>query len=162
MEVVVSFSRNQIQRLLNHADIEKIIKTYIPLKQRPKNPNEYKTLCPFHNEKSPSFTVTTKKQFYHCFGCGTHGNAIRFVMEYQGLNYVNAIKKVAEISRFKLPSGTNPSRKKISDRKKRREKLHREWLKEYRAKYGIKIVDKKIAKKSETVSEFVIDDDIPW
>lgn len=152
------FSRNQIQRLLNNTNIEEVIKTFIALKQRPKNPNEYLTLCPFHTEKSPSFTVTTRKQFYHCFGCGAHGNAIRFVMEHQGLGYVNAIKIVAGIGKFKLPSGTNPSKKKISDRKKRRQKLHSAWLKEYRIRYDIKNVNaKKVVK-----SEIVIDDDIPF
>jgi len=57
---------------------------------------EYKACCPFHNEKTPSFTINDEKGFYHCFGCGAHGSAIGFVMEYQGLNFVEAVKNLAE------------------------------------------------------------------
>ena len=55
----------------------------------------YAACCPFHNEKSPSFTVSPSKQFYHCFGCGAHGTAIGFLMEYQGLPFVDTIKELA-------------------------------------------------------------------
>lgn len=118
------FSKYCIRRMLNSVDIEEIIGTFIKLKQRPNTHHEYLAKCPFHNERSPSFTVTAKKQFYHCFGCGAHGNAIAFVMEYQGLDYVDAVKRVAEIGKFELPTGTNPSKKKISDRKKHRQKCY--------------------------------------
>lgn len=130
----MSFSKDCIRKLLNSIDIEQIIGTFIKLKQKPQAQHEYLAKCPFHNERSPSFTVTTKKQFYHCFGCGAHGNAISFVMEHQGIDYVNAVKKVAEIGKFKLPTGTNPSKKKISDRRKHKKKLHLEEMKKWRSK----------------------------
>jgi hypothetical protein len=70
-----------IQDLLARVDIVDLVDGYVPLKKAGAN---YAACCPFHNEKSPSFTVSPTKQFYHCFGCGAHGTAISFVMEYQG------------------------------------------------------------------------------
>ena len=68
-----------IQELLDRIDIVDLIDSRVPLKKAGTN---YKACCPFHGEKTPSFTVSQDKQFYHCFGCGVHGNAIGFVMEY--------------------------------------------------------------------------------
>ena len=59
----------------------------------------YSACCPFHSEKTPSFTVSQTKQFYHCFGCGAHGTAIGFLMEYQGMGFVDAVKDLAETRR---------------------------------------------------------------
>ena len=73
-----------IQDLLNRVDIVDVIERYVPLKKAGAN---FVACCPFHNEKSPSFTVSQSKQFYHCFGCGAHGNAIGFVMEHSGWVY---------------------------------------------------------------------------
>ena len=70
-----------IQTLLARVDIVAVIDGYVPLKKAGAN---YAACCPFHNEKSPSFTVSPTKQFYHCFGCGAHGTAIGFLMEYSG------------------------------------------------------------------------------
>ncbi len=81
-----------IQELLDRVDIVDLVDSFVPLK---KNGANYAACCPFHNEKSPSFTVSPTKQFYHCFGCGAHGTAISFVMEYQGLGFVDAIKDLA-------------------------------------------------------------------
>ena len=81
-----------IQDLLARVDIVDLIDTYVPLKKAGAN---YAACCPFHNEKSPSFTVSPSKQFYHCFGCGAHGTAIGFLMEYQGLGFVDTIKELA-------------------------------------------------------------------
>lgn len=81
-----------IQDLLNRVDIVDVIERYVPLKRAGAN---YKACCPFHSEKTPSFTVSQTKQFYHCFGCGAHGSAIGFLMEYRGLGYVDAIKDLA-------------------------------------------------------------------
>jgi len=72
----------------------------VPLKKGGAN---YSACCPFHSEKTPSFTVSPAKQFYHCFGCGVHGNAISFLMEYQGLGYVEAVKDLAESVGMKMP-----------------------------------------------------------
>ncbi|HUL93856.1 MAG TPA: DNA primase [Burkholderiales bacterium] len=88
------------QELLHRVDIVGVIERYVPLK---KGGSNYLACCPFHSEKTPSFTVSPTKQFYHCFGCGVHGNAISFLMEYQGLGYVEAIKDLAESVGMKLP-----------------------------------------------------------
>ncbi|MDD5179798.1 MAG: DNA primase [Gallionellaceae bacterium] len=84
--------KNFIQDLLNRLDIVDVVERYVPLKKAGAN---YVACCPFHNEKSPSFTVSQGKQFYHCFGCGAHGTAIGFVMEHGGLGYVDAIEELA-------------------------------------------------------------------
>ncbi len=86
--------------LLNRIDIVDLIERYVPLKKGGAN---YSACCPFHSEKSPSFTVSPSKQFYHCFGCGAHGNAISFLMEYQGLGYVDAVKDLAAQAGLKMP-----------------------------------------------------------
>jgi len=82
-----------IQDLLNRVDIVDIVGRYVQLKKGGAN---YMGLCPFHNEKSPSFTVSPTKQFYHCFGCGAHGTAIGFLIEYSGLGFVEAVKDLAQ------------------------------------------------------------------
>ncbi|WP_234087231.1 DNA primase [Azonexus sp. R2A-61] len=81
-----------IQDLLARVDIVDLVDSYVPLKKAGAN---YAACCPFHNEKTPSFTVSPSKQFYHCFGCGAHGTAIGFVMEYQGIGFVDAVKELA-------------------------------------------------------------------
>jgi DNA primase len=88
------------QELLHRVDIVDVIERYVPLKKGGAN---YQACCPFHTEKTPSFTVSPTKQFYHCFGCGAHGNAISFLMEYQGLGYVDAVKDLAESAGMKMP-----------------------------------------------------------
>ncbi|MDR2451521.1 MAG: DNA primase [Candidatus Accumulibacter sp.] len=87
-----------IEDLLRRTDIVELIDTYVHLKKAGAN---YAACCPFHNEKTPSFTVSPDKQFYHCFGCGAHGTAIGFLMEYSGLGYVEAIRELA--ARLGLP-----------------------------------------------------------
>jgi len=82
-----------IQELLNRVDIVDVVDKSVPLKKAGAN---YSACCPFHNEKSPSFTVSPTKQFYHCFGCGAHGTAISFLMEYNGLSFVEAIHELAK------------------------------------------------------------------
>jgi DNA primase len=82
-----------IQDLLNRVDIVDVVGRYVPLKKGGAN---FMGLCPFHNEKSPSFTVSPTKQFYHCFGCGAHGTAIGFLIEYSGLGFVEAVKDLAQ------------------------------------------------------------------
>ena len=84
--------KNFIQDLLNRLDIVDVIERYVPLKKAGAN---YVACCPFHNEKSPSFTVSQSKQFYHCFGCGAHGTSIGFVMEHAGLSFVDAVEDLA-------------------------------------------------------------------
>lgn len=89
-----------IQDLLTRVDIVDVVGKFVQLKKGGAN---YMGLCPFHNEKSPSFTVSPTKQFYHCFGCGAHGSAIGFLMEYSGLNYVDAIRDLAQSNGLTVP-----------------------------------------------------------
>ena len=89
-----------IQELLNRVDIVDVVDKSVPLKKAGAN---YSACCPFHNEKSPSFTVSPTKQFYHCFGCGAHGTALGFLMEYQGLSFVEAIHELAKMVGLQVP-----------------------------------------------------------
>lgn len=89
-----------IQDLLARVDIVDVVGKYVQLKKGGAN---LMGLCPFHNEKSPSFTVSPTKQFYHCFGCGAHGTSIGFLMEYSGLSYVDAIKDLAQSHGMVVP-----------------------------------------------------------
>ncbi len=95
-----------IQDLLARVDIVDLVDGYVPLKKAGAN---YAACCPFHNEKSPSFTVSPTKQFYHCFGCGAHGTAIGFVMEYQGVGFVDAIKDLASRAGMQVPEAEGGS-----------------------------------------------------
>ncbi len=81
-----------LQELLARADVVEIVGRHVQLKKTGAN---YSGLCPFHAEKSPSFTVSPTKQFFHCFGCGKHGNAIGFLMEHTGMGFVEAVKDLA-------------------------------------------------------------------
>ncbi|MDB5864533.1 MAG: primase [Betaproteobacteria bacterium] len=89
-----------IQDLLHRVDIVDVVDRYVKLKKAGAN---FVACCPFHSEKSPSFTVSATKQFYHCFGCGAHGTAVGFMMEYSGLGYVDAIKDLAQSVGMKVP-----------------------------------------------------------
>lgn len=89
-----------IDDLLARTDIVELIDSRVRLKKAGKN---YQACCPFHNEKSPSFTVSQEKQFYHCFGCGAHGNAIGFIMEYDGLEFPDAIEELANLQGMQVP-----------------------------------------------------------
>ncbi|HEX5362714.1 MAG TPA: DNA primase [Gallionella sp.] len=89
-----------IQDLLNRLDIVDVVERHVPLKKAGAN---YVACCPFHNEKSPSFTVSQSKQFYHCFGCGAHGTAIGFVMEHVGLGFVEAVEELAQNAGMEVP-----------------------------------------------------------
>ena len=89
-----------IQDLLHRVDIVDLIDAHVPLKKAGAN---YAACCPFHNEKSPSFTVSPTKQFYHCFGCGAHGTAIGFMREYAGLGFVDAVKDLASRAGMQVP-----------------------------------------------------------
>lgn len=89
-----------IQDLLARVDIVDVVGRYVQLKKGGQN---YLGLCPFHAEKSPSFTVSPSKQFFHCFGCGAHGSAIGFVMEHRGQGYVDAIRDLAQGAGMQVP-----------------------------------------------------------
>ena len=89
-----------IDDLLARTDIVTLIEERVPLR---KAGREYTACCPFHNEKTPSFTVSPDKQFYHCFGCGAHGSAISFLMEYDRLEFVDAIEELAQRAGMQVP-----------------------------------------------------------
>ena len=98
-----------IQELLSRVDIADIVGERVQLKKTGQN---YMACCPFHNEKTPSFSVSPSKQFYHCFGCGVHGSAISFLMEYDRLDFVEAVKQLAARAGIEVPregAGTTPS-----------------------------------------------------
>ncbi|MCP5143566.1 MAG: DNA primase [Gammaproteobacteria bacterium] len=93
-----------IDGLLGRVDIVDVVHRFVQLRQAGAN---YKGLCPFHEEKSPSFTVSQDKQFYHCFGCGAHGSAINFLMEFSGLGFVEAVEELAGIAGVEVPRESN-------------------------------------------------------
>ena len=90
-----------IHELLNRIDVVDVIDKRVTLKKAGAN---YLACCPFHQEKTPSFTVSPSKQFYHCFGCGEHGSAISFLIEYDGLTFVDAITELANSIGLKVPN----------------------------------------------------------
>jgi len=92
-----------IDEVLNRTDIVEVIDTRVPLK---KAGREFKACCPFHTEKTPSFTVSQVKQFYHCFGCGEHGTAITFLMDYEHMEFVEAIEELARRAGLEVPRET--------------------------------------------------------
>ncbi len=97
-----------INDLLARTDIVDLIDARVKLKKQGKN---YHACCPFHNEKTPSFTVNGEKQFYHCFGCGAHGNAIDFLMNYDKLEFVETVEELAAMHNLDVPyeAGSGPS-----------------------------------------------------
>jgi DNA primase len=97
-----------IEELLARCDVVDVIERRVPLKRVG---HEYQACCPFHNEKTPSFTVSPKKQFYHCFGCGAHGSAIGFLMQYEGLEFLDAVEELARSAGLQVPkTGTQQPR----------------------------------------------------
>lgn len=95
-----------IDELIGRTDIVDLIGTRIQLK---KVGREYKACCPFHDEKTPSFTVSQAKQFYHCFGCNAHGTALGFIMEYDRLEFVEAVETLAASMGMEVPHESGPS-----------------------------------------------------
>jgi DNA primase len=89
-----------IQELLARVDIVDVVERYVTLRKAGAN---YSACCPFHSEKTPSFTVSPSKQFYHCFGCGAHGSAIGFVMQYSGVGFVEAVEDLAHGAGMQVP-----------------------------------------------------------
>jgi DNA primase len=96
----VSIPQTFIQELLNRVDVVDVVGRYVQLKKGGAN---LMGLCPFHGEKSPSFSVSPTKQFYHCFGCGANGNAIGFLMEHAGMSFIEAVKDLAQQTGLQVP-----------------------------------------------------------
>jgi len=91
-----------LDHLLSRIDLVELIDSRMPLRRAGR---EYSACCPFHTEKTPSFTVSPSKQFYHCFGCGAHGTAIGFLMEYERLEFLDAIEELARLAGLEVPRG---------------------------------------------------------
>ena len=95
-----SIPRSFIDQLLDRTDLVALINARVPLK---KAGSQYKACCPFHDEKTPSFNVNAQKQFYHCFGCGASGDAIRFLQDYDGLSFIEAVEALAQLNGMTVP-----------------------------------------------------------
>ena len=95
----------KIEEIRNAADIVDIISGHVHLRKRGKN---FVGLCPFHQEKTPSFTVSEDKQIYHCFGCGAGGNAFKFLMEFKNISFVEAVEEIAEHLGIKIDYDSSP------------------------------------------------------
>jgi len=89
-----------LSELLARVDVVEVVGKYVQLKKGGAN---YMGLCPFHGEKSPSFSVSPTKQFYHCFGCGKNGNAIGFLMDHTGMSFIEAVKDLAQQIGMQVP-----------------------------------------------------------
>ncbi|TDQ59621.1 DNA primase [Mesocricetibacter intestinalis] len=112
--------RSFINDILAKADIVDIVNSRVKLKKA--GTNNYQACCPFHHEKTPSFTVSKNKQFYHCFGCGAHGNAITFLMEYDKLDFPEAVEELAGFLGLEVPreqSSREGDKPRLSYRSKR-------------------------------------------
>ena len=94
------YPEGAVEEVRMRSDIVDVISGYVKLQKKGSN---YFGLCPFHNEKSPSFSVSPQKQMYYCFGCGAGGNAITFVMEYESLPFPEALKLLADRAGVNLP-----------------------------------------------------------
>ncbi len=108
-----------IQELIARADVVDVVGRYVQLKKGGAN---YMGLCPFHGEKSPSFSVSPSKQFFHCFGCGKNGNAIGFLMEHSGMNFVEAVKDLAQSYGMQVPEDdTDPQERQRAAQQRQRQ-----------------------------------------
>ncbi|MBB3184283.1 DNA primase [Halomonas fontilapidosi] len=106
-----------IDDLLARVDVVEVVGERVKLKKAGRN---HSGLCPFHQEKSPSFTVSADKQFYHCFGCGAHGNALRFLMEYENLRFPEAVEQLAARLGMEVPrEGADDPRAQARERKRK-------------------------------------------
>lgn len=101
---MASIPNEFIEDLLDRIDICDVVGARVSLKKAGK---DHAGLCPFHAENTPSFTVSQPKQFYHCFGCGKNGSAIGFIMEYEGLDFVDAVKDLAQLAGMEVPAQAN-------------------------------------------------------
>ena len=104
-----------IQELLNRVDVVEVVDRKVQLKKAGAN---FVACCPFHKEKTPSFSVSPSKQFYHCFGCGAHGSAISFLIEYDGMTFVEAVNELANTVGLKVPNEQNVGTKEVKNNQK--------------------------------------------
>ena len=95
-----SIPKDFIDRLVEDSDIVSVINHYVSLS---KKGNNYTCCCPFHEEKTPSFVVSPQKAIFHCFGCGAGGNVLTFIKDHEGLSFVEAVEKLAELNNVTVP-----------------------------------------------------------
>lgn len=122
-----------IEELLARNDIVDLIDSYIPLR---KSGKDYVACCPFHSEKTPSFTVSQDKQFYHCFGCHAHGTAIGFLMEHERLDFIEAIHELAARAGMQVPvnaagQAQQPDNRELYELLQKAERFYRQQLKSH-------------------------------
>ena len=110
------YSSDVINEILSENDIVDYVSQYVRLK---KSGRDYSGLCPFHKEKSPSFHVSGEKQLFHCFGCGVSGNLIQFVMKSEGLDFVEALKLLADRAGVVLPEDNDKADYALHEKKKK-------------------------------------------
>ncbi len=144
-----------IDELVARADIIEIIGSRVPLK---KGGKEYKACCPFHDEKSPSFTVVPDKQFYHCFGCGAHGTALGFLMEYDHLGFVEAVEELAARVGLEVPreQDANARPKPADDLFVLLEKVQEFYRRQFRADERVQGYAQRRGLSEETIARFGI------
>ena len=122
-----------VQELLARVDVVDVVGRYVQLRKGGAN---LLGLCPFHNEKSPSFTVSPTKQFYHCFGCGAHGSAISFLMEHTGASFPEAVRSLAATAGMVVPEeNRSPTQRAASQRRKEEVSRHQQILDAAHAHY---------------------------
>lgn len=115
------YSSELIRQISEANDIVDIVSKYVPLKQKGRI---YSACCPFHSEKTPSFTVNREKQLYHCFGCGAGGDLYKFLMEKENISFVDAVKMLAEKAGIELPSEDNYNSKFEKEQSEKRNELY--------------------------------------
>ena len=124
-----------IQELLTRVDIVEVVGRAVKLKKAGAN---YQGLCPFHNEKTPSFSVSPTKQFYHCFGCGAHGSAISFLMEHFGLGFVEAVHELAQGAGLTVPEDNSREGREAAQKASQQVALS-QWLDKAAAYYRLRL-----------------------
>ena len=150
-----SIPRDFIDRLVSDSDIVSVLGAYLDLQ---KKGNNYVCRCPFHEEKTGSFTVSPQKSIYHCFGCGKGGNVLTFIQEYEGLNFVEAVEKLAEINNVTVPRESRPNTEDYSNIYQLNQVLADSYLSALKDKKNKTVVDylKERGITGETAKKFLI------
>ena len=150
-----SIPRDFIDRLVSDSDIVSVLGAYLDLQ---KKGNNYVCRCPFHEEKTGSFTVSPQKSIYHCFGCGKGGNVLTFIQEYEGLNFVEAVEKLAEINNVTVPRESRPNTEDYSNIYQLNQVLAESYLSALKDKKNKTVVDylKERGITGETAKKFLI------
>lgn len=129
MKELVRYSENLIEEIRTNNDIVDVISQYVVLKRSGRN---FFGLCPFHKEKSPSFSVSPDKQIFHCFGCGVGGNVIHFVSKIENLNFKDTLEMLANRANIPLPTlSSSPQEEKIANLKAKVYKINEEAARFY-------------------------------